>query len=164
VSSDAKQVPSRTRVEVGPSDDDISRALDRLSKARIRVRDVASSKPKAVRPRLEAIERAHLAVSAAAQALEARPDDDAVQKTHALAEIAEVLALRREGYGTRDDYLADVAPGFSDPVLEQRYEAAQQELLAAQAHWDRVKVELVGGDGSPTIDLTGHEPVIDTRA
>jgi hypothetical protein len=162
--SDAQPVPTGTRVESGPTDDDISRALDRLSKARIRIRDVTSTKPQAVRPRVEAIERAHLALSAASQALEGRPDDAAVQKTHALAEIAEVLALRREGYTTRNEYLAEVAPGFDDPALEQRYVDAQGELAAAQAHWDRVKIELVGGDSGPAIDLTGSEPVIDARA
>jgi hypothetical protein len=162
VSSDAQPVPAGTRVDVGPSDDDIGRALERLSKARIRIRDVTSTKPRAVRPRVEAIERAHLALSAAEQVLEGRPDDAPVQKTHALAEIAEVLALRREGYTTRDEYLADVAPGFDDPALEQRYFDAQSELTAAQANWDTVKIELVGGESGPTIDLTGHEPVIDT--
>jgi hypothetical protein len=162
VSSDAQPVPSGTRIHVGPSDDDISRALDRLSKARIRIRDVTASKPRAVRPRVEAIERAHLAVSAAAQVLEGRPDDAAVQKTHALAEIAEVLALRREGYATRDEYLADVAPGFDDPALEQRLADAQAELAAAQANWDQLKRELVRG-AEATIDLTGGDPVIDAR-
>jgi hypothetical protein len=116
--------------------------------------------PKPTRTRVEAVERAYLAVQAAAQALEGRPDDPEVQKTHALAEIAEVLALRREGYRSRDQYLHDVAPTFDDPALEARHEAARGELSAAQAEWDALKAMLVQGEPQATLDLTGDQPVI----
>lgn len=146
----------------GPSDADVQRALDRLSMARCRVRDLASS-IRPARTRVEAVERARRAVEAAARALELRPDDPQADKTHALAEITEVMALRAEGFRSRDDYLRAVTPSFDDPATESRYHDAVSELDGAQANWDRLKATLVDEDPVAVIDLTGPGPVIDAR-
>jgi hypothetical protein len=153
-----------TRPAVGPTDEDISRALDRLAKARVRLRDVTARVPVASTRRIEAIERAHRAVSEAATARARRADDPAADKTHALAEIAEVMALRREGFASFDDYQAQVAPTVSDPRLREALERAERELVAAQANWDEVKIGLLADvddpAGGPVLDLTGETPTI----
>jgi hypothetical protein len=156
-----------TRSAPGLTDDDIHRALDRLAKARVRLRDVTARVPVPSRTRIEAVERAHRAVADAAAARERRPDDPAADKTHALAEIAEVMALRREGFGSWSDYEAKVAPTVSDPRLREALLRAEAELAAAQANWDEVKVGIIAGSetdagGEAVIDLTGDGPVIDT--
>lgn len=146
----------------GPSDAEISRALDRLTKARIRVRDVVSRTPRPTRSRLEAVERARRAVEEAAAALRARPDDPEVQKTHALAEIAEIMALRQEGFATSVDYDRAVRPDLDDPALEARRRVVEAELATAQAEWEQLKSAIVGDDAT-TLDLTADPPVIETR-
>ena len=80
-------------------------------------------------------------------------------------EIAEVMALRREGFWSWDDYEAQVAPRVDDPHLRDALLEAEAELAAAQAHWDEIKVGLIGAAGATAtdavIDLTGDSPVID---
>lgn len=154
-----------TRQAPEPTDEDVSRALDRLAKARVRLRDVNARIPAPTRSRVEAVERAHRAVLEAAAVRARRPDDPAADKTHALAEIAEVMALRREGFASWEDYEAQVAPRVDDPRLRQAMLEAEAELAAAQAHWDEVTRSLLAGGDDPTrdavIDLTGDTPVID---
>lgn len=150
----------------GPTDDDVNRALDRLAKARVRLRDVNARVPVPTRSRVEAIERAHRAVSEAEAARVRHPGDPTADKTHALAEIAEVMALRREGFWSWADYEAQVAPTIDDPRLRDSLLEAESELAAAQAHWDEIKVGLIGGaadaaGSDAVIDLTGDSPVID---
>jgi hypothetical protein len=149
----------------GLTDEDISRALDRLAKARVRLRDVTARVPVASVRRVEAIERAHRAVVEAGSARARRAGDPEADKTHALAEIAEVMALRREGFASWEDYEAQVAPTVSDPRTREALRLAELELAAAQAHWDEVKVGLLGdgvGDQAdgPVLDLTGETPTI----
>jgi hypothetical protein len=161
----AHLTPSRSAT--GLTDDDIHRALDRLAKARVRLRDVTARVPVPSRSRVEAIERAHRAVADAAAVRDRRPDDPSADKTHALAEIAEVMALRREGFWSWRDYEAQVAPTVSDPRLREALLQAETELADAQANWDQVKVGIIAGsesapDGDAVIDLTGDTPVIDT--
>lgn len=153
---------TRVRGDATPSDVEVQRSLDRLSMARIRVRDV-SALIEPGRPRVEAVERAHRAVEAAARAVADHPDDPEADKTHALAEITEIMALRAEGFRNRDDYLRAVTPSSVDPRTEGRYRAAVAELHEAQAEWERLKNRLVDDGPGAVIDLTGPAPVIETR-
>lgn len=150
------------------TDEDISRALDRLAKARIRLRDVTARVPVASRPRIEAVERAHRAVLQAQIEVGRRAGDPAADKTHALAEIAEIMALRREGFSTSAQYQDEVAPQVRDADTREALRRAEQELVAAQAHWDEVKVALVdsddgGADGETVLDLTVDTPTVRKR-
>jgi hypothetical protein len=152
--------------EGSPTEDDITRALDRLTKARIRLRDAAARVPAAGRRRIESIERAHRAVIEAAAAADRLPDEPEVAKTHALAEIAEIMALRREGFVLWADYEAAVSPPVTDPTVADALRRAEDEWGAAQAQWDAVKDRLVdrpaGGAGAgPVLDLTRGDPVIE---
>lgn len=157
------EAPVPTLPVAGATDEDISRALDRLAKARIRLRDVTARVPVASRSRNEAIERAHRAVLQAQVEVERRPGDPAADKTHALAEIAEVMALRREGFATLVDYEEQVAPQVRDAATRRALRLADQELAEAQTQWDAVKVALgddAGTDGETVLDLTSDRPTV----
>jgi hypothetical protein len=152
--------------EASPTEDDITRALDRLTKARIRLRDAAARVPAAGQRRIESIERAHRAVIEAAAAADRLPDEPEVVKTHALAEIAEIMALRREGFLVWADYDAAVSPPTADPAVADALRRAEEEWAAAQSQWDALKDRLVdrpagGSGGGPVLDLTRDEPVIE---
>jgi hypothetical protein len=158
--------PVPTLPVAGVTDEDISRALDRLAKARIRLRDVTARVPVASRLRSESIERARRAVLQAQVEVERRAGDPAADKTHALAEIAEVMALRREGFATLADYEEQVAPQVRDAETHEALRRADHELAAAQAQWDEVKVALgdeSDADGETVLDLTRDTPTVRKR-
>jgi hypothetical protein len=148
----------------GPSDKEVVALLQRLASARAHLLQaeqaagqVAIDNAPALRN--DEIEGAHTELLWAQAQLITAQREQRAQKALDLAKQHEKQVLRRFGFNTFRDYLAERT---SVPTSDVHLEFARREYEAAQSEWDLISQEVAIAEdaASPTIvlDLTGDDP------
>jgi hypothetical protein len=144
-----------------PTEDEILDSARRLAAAKLRVRDLPPWRPaqasRVAIPKDPAVDRAHQAVLAARSVVQAGDGSLADKKRLARAQLAEMLAARRAGFGGYDDYRRACRPRTSFTASAFNRLRSYRELAMAEAEWSRVRRALLG---DVVIDLTGPTAVI----
>jgi hypothetical protein len=151
--------------QAGPTDREVVALLQRLASARaqlLQAEQAAQQAPPAasVGQRNPEVEGAHTElIWAKAQLITAQREGKA-QRALEQAQARERQVLRRHGYATFRDYLAERT---ATPTTDVHLDVARKEFASAQADWDAIQHELAStreDDATSTvvIDLTGDEP------
>jgi hypothetical protein len=148
----------------GPSDKEVVALLQRLASARAHLLQAEQAAGQVAvdntpASRNDEIEEAHTELLWAQAQLITAQREQRAQKALDLAKQHEKQVLRRFGFNTFRDYLAERT---SVPTTDVHLEFARREYEAAQNEWDMISQEVAIAEdaASPTIvlDLTGDDP------
>lgn len=154
------------RAQAGPTDREVVALLQRLASARAQLLHAEQAAEQAA-PVVEQaaqrnpdVELAHTELLWAQAQLITAQRESRAQRTLEQAQTRERQALRRHGYTTFRDYLAERT---SVPTTDIHLEVARTEFASAQADWDAIQAEMAAARDDDTgstvvIDLTGDEP------
>lgn len=150
---------------VGPSDKEVVTALQRLASAHAHLtaaeREADASDGPAT-TRIDELEEAHTNLLwAQAQFITASKEHRA-QKELDTAKRRERTVLKRHGFASFRDYLAERS---GKPTADVHLEVARREFDAAQAEWDHLQAAVIAaqeagvtGPSTMVIDLTDGNP------
>ena len=150
----------------GPTDREVVALLQRLASARAQLLQAEQAAQQVVPAAVQSgqrnpeVEGAHTElIWAKAQLITAQREGKA-QRVVEQAQARERQVLRRHGYATFRDYLAERT---ATPTTDVHLDVARKEFASAQADWDAIQHELANtreDDATSTvvIDLTGDEP------
>ena len=144
---------------VGPTDSEVGGLLQRMASARaqlLKAEQAAAASDRAVTRRIDAIEEAHADVLWAQARLLASTRAGKAAAAVDAAVTKEKAVLKRYGYPSFRDYLAERT---SPPTEDVHLALARREYEDAQAAWELLQHDVVAA-GGPTVilDLTGDEP------
>lgn len=151
---------------VGPSDKEVVAMLQRLASAQAMLLQ-AESASELARPgggragaRNDEIEEAHTNLLWAQAQLITAAKEQRAQKAVETARQREKQILKRYGYATFREYLAERT---SVPTTDIHLEVARTEYEAAQSNWDQLSSQMTtmvveASGATVVIDLTGDNP------